>query len=196
MIVLPYWLRKVLYPVYMTGLRKTWRGKRFDNTEDAKPLTSIYRLEMTDNHRQQFPFSRLQGKKIMIVNTASDCGFVEQYHELQKLYIDYFDKLVIIVFPSNDFDHQEQGSDEQIAAFCDERYAATFPIMSKSMVLKGDAQNSIYQWLTHAEENGWNNHPPDWNFGKYLIDEQGKLMHYFGTAISPFSKEVLKAINQ
>lgn len=178
----------------MTALRKTWRGKLFYNEEHALPLLSVHDIEVTDNHKLQFPFTRLKGKKILIVNTASDCGFVDQFNELQKLYVQYFDKLMIVVFPSNDFDNQEKASDEEIAIFCKDNYGVTFPIMRKSSVLKGNAQNEIYKWLTDAYQNGWNDHAPDWNFSKYLIDENGVLTHYFGTSISPFSKEILKAI--
>lgn len=179
----------------MTALRKTWRGKLFYNADNAQPVLPIHDIEVMDNHRHQFPFKTLKGKKILIVNSASDCGFVDQFNELQKLYVQYFDKLMIIVFPSNDFDNQEQGSDEEIAIFCKDNYGVTFPVMGKSNVLKGPAQNEVYKWLTDADHNGWNDHAPDWNFSKYLIDEDGMLTHYFGTSISPFSKEILKAIN-
>ena len=138
----------------------------------------------------------LKGKKVMLVNTASDCGYTDQYDDLQKLYEEYKDKLVVIGFPANDFKEQEKGTDEEIAQFCKLNFGVTFPLMKKSSVIKGPQQNEVFKWLTDSAKNGWNNKPPSWNFSKYIVNEEGVLTNYFGSSISPMSKDVLKAINK
>jgi glutathione peroxidase len=130
----------------------------------------------------------------MLVNTASDCGYTNQYTDLQELADEYKDKLVIIGFPANDFKEQEKGTDEEIAQFCKVNYGVSFPLMKKSGVIKSAQQNPVYQWLTDSAKNGWNNKPPAWNFTKYLINENGVLVNYFGSSVSPMSNEVLTAI--
>jgi glutathione peroxidase len=128
------------------------------------------------------------------VNTASDCGYSNQYNQLQELSQKYKDKLVVLGFPANDFKEQEKGSDQEIAAFCKANYGVSFPLMSKSVVIRSDQQNPVFQWLTDSSRNGWNNKQPGWNFSKYIVDEKGMLTHYFGSSVSPLSKDVLKAI--
>ncbi|MCY7309700.1 MAG: glutathione peroxidase, partial [Chitinophagaceae bacterium] len=130
----------------------------------------------------------------MLVITASDCGYTNQYEELQKLSDKYKDKLVIIVFPANDFKEQEKGTDTDIAAFCKKNYGITFSLAQKSVVIKSANQNPVFQWLTDSAKNGWNTKPPGWNFSKYLVNEQGVLTNYFGSSISPMSDDVMKAI--
>lgn len=131
----------------------------------------------------------------MIVNTASNCGYTNQYAELQNLYEHFKEKLIIIAFPANDFKEQEKGSNEEIAQFCQMNYGITFPLAKKSKVLKSADQNKVFEWLTHKELNGWNEQEPTWNFSKYLIDEKGHLTHYFDPAVSPLSKEVKAIVN-
>jgi len=132
----------------------------------------------------------------LLVNTASDCGYTNQYDDLQKLYEENKDKLVIIGFPANDFKEQEKGSDEEIAQFCKLNFGVSFPLMKKSTVIKSPQQNTIFQWLTDSTKNGWNNKPPRWNFTKYLVNEEGMLTDYFGSSIPPMSKDVIDAINK
>ena len=132
----------------------------------------------------------------MLVNTASDCGFTPQYHDLQNLYQEFKDKLTIIGFPANDFGEQEKGSDKEIANFCEVNYGVSFPLAKKSKVVKGPDQNKIFEWLTNKNENGWNEQQPTWNFCKYLVDENGKLTHFFESSVSPTSKEVIDAIQK
>ena len=119
------------------------------------------------------------------MNTASDCGYTAQYDDLQKMYMENKDKLIILGFPSNDFGNQEKGNDEEIAQFCKINFGITFPLMKKTVVKKTSAQNSVFRWLTDKKENGWNDHQPDWNFSKYFVNEEGILTHYFGPSISP-----------
>lgn len=131
---------------------------------------------------------------MLLVNTASDCGYTPQYTELQKLYEDTKEAVEIIAFPANDFKEQEKGNDEEIAAFCTVNYGLSFPVAKKSSVVKGAAQNPVFRWLTDKSLNGWNDQPPSWNFSKYLVDEDGVLTHCFAPQISPLSEAVVKEI--
>ncbi len=130
----------------------------------------------------------------MLVNTASDCGYTGQYDDLQKLSEKYKDRLVVIGFPANDFKEQEKGTDEEIAAFCKINFGVSFPLMKKSSVKKGPEQNPVFQWLTDPAKNGWSKQPPSWNFCKYLVDEEGRLTHYFASTIEPLSTHITSAL--
>lgn len=186
---------KAIYPAWMWWTKL--RGK--NNTELSnrqKPPVSFYSLKGILNNNTELDFDSLKGKKLLLVNTASDCGYTNQYDDLQKLYEEYNDKLAVIGFPANDFKEQEKGSDEEIAQFCKLNYGVTFPLMKKSTVIKSPEQNHIFQWLTDSTKNGWNNKPPSWNFTKYLVNEEGVLTNYFGPSISPMSKDIINAINK
>lgn len=164
------------------------------NTLSVKPQTSIYNLEINLSNQQKISLQQLQGKKILFVNTASDCGYTAQYDELQKLYQQKKESIVIIGFPSNDFKNQESKSDEEINAFCKLNFGVTFLLAKKSVVSKLPEQNSIFNWLTHKELNGWNDKAPYWNFTKYLVNESGVLTHVFHPATSPLSNDVVKEL--
>ena len=164
------------------------------NEKGIQPSQSIYELNVSLNTGETIPLKQFAGKKILIVNTASDCGYTDQYDELQQLYNQQEKKLVVIGFPANDFKQQEKGSDEQIAEFCRLNYGITFPLSKKSVVIKSAEQNPVFRWLTDKSLNGWNDKEPTWNFSKYLIDEQGVLTHYFDPAVSPLSKDVLSTL--
>jgi len=187
---------KTVYPVWM------WWGKlRGKNVAELtnnqkQPVVSFYSLKGVLNNNAGLDFNSLKGKKVLLVNTASNCGYTNQYDDLQKLYEQNQDSLVIIGFPANDFKEQEKGSDEEIAEFCKFNYGVTFPLMKKSSVIKSPQQNSVFQWLTDSTKNGWNNKQPTWNFSKYLVNEQGILTNYFGSSVSPMSKDVLDAIKK
>lgn len=187
---------KAAYPAIMwfSGLSKKKAAVLANET--AVPAVSFYSLNTTAIDGSSFDFATLKGKKVMIVNTASDCGFTDQYAELQKLYDTYKESLVILAFPANDFKEQEKGSDETIAAFCKKNYGVSFPIMSKSIVVISPAQNSVFKWLTDPAMNGWNRKAPSWNFSKYLVNEKGQLTHYFDAGVSPLSNEVTNAVEQ
>jgi glutathione peroxidase len=185
---------KLIYPLWMWYSRsKESRKKVLQNKKNVKPLQSIYSLSARLNSDAELNFNSLKGKKVLLVNTASDCGYTNQYDDLQKLFEKNNDKLIIIGFPANDFKEQEKGNDEEIAQFCKVNFGITFPLAKKSSV-KGDHQNEVFKWLSDKNKNGWNNKPPSWNFSKYLVNEQGVLTHYFDPAISPLSEEVKKVI--
>lgn len=155
---------------------------------------SFYSLSATRNDGGRIDFTSLRGKKVMIVNTASECGYTNQYEDLQNLHERFGDRLVILAFPANDFKEQEKGTDEEIAQFCKVNYGISFPLMKKSVVVRSPGQNPVYVWLTDPAKNGWNGKQPSWNFSKYLVDEEGRLTHYFDPSISPTSDEVLEAV--
>lgn len=143
---------------------------------------------------QPFDFATLKGKKVMIVNTASKCGLTPQYEQLQALYKKYGgDKFVIIGFPANNFANQEPGTASEIMEFCSINYGVTFPLMEKVSV-KGDDQHPVYQWLTQKEKNGVEESTVQWNFQKYLIDEEGKLVKMIPPRTKPDDLEIINWI--
>jgi glutathione peroxidase len=157
----------------------------------ASGQTSFYDIKVEDIEGNTFNFSTLKGKKVMIVNTASKCGFTPQYKQLQALYDEYGgEKFVIIGFPANNFLNQEPGSNEDIAEFCEKNYGVTFPMMSKISV-KGDEMHPLYQWLTSKEKNGIMDSKVSWNFQKYLIDETGVLADVVKPATKPNDPQIL-----
>lgn len=187
---------KAVYPAFMWMAKLTGtNAKELANT-DKTPIVPFYSLKDTLNDGSVFDFAQLKGKKVILVNTASDCGYTDQYGDLQKLYEANKDQLTIIGFPANDFKEQEKGDDASIATFCQRNYGVSFLLMKKSSVVKGTDQNPVFQWLTNASQNGWNNEAPAWNFSKYIVNENGVLTNYFGSTISPLSDTFIKAIGK
>jgi glutathione peroxidase len=156
---------------------------------------SIYDFKVQALDGSTIDFSQFKGKKILIVNTASKCGFTPQYKDLEALYEQHKDKLVIVGFPANNFLWQEPGDNNAIAAFCQKNYGVSFPMASKISV-KGRNMAPIYQWLTKKEYNHFKNSAVKWNFQKYLIDEKGALVAVFDPGTKPTEPEVLAAINK
>lgn len=158
------------------------------------PMTqekNIYQFEVQDLYGKPFDFSQLKGKKVMIVNTASECGLTPQYEELQKLYELFQDSdFEIIGFPANNFGGQEPGSDEEIAAFCEQNYGVSFPMMSKISV-KGEDMHPIYQYLTQKSQNGVQDSEVQWNFQKYLLNEEGQLVKVIEPRTLPTDPEII-----
>jgi glutathione peroxidase len=130
----------------------------------------------------------LKGKKILMVNTASECGFTDQYESLQKLSLQYKDKIVLIGFPANNFGGQEPGSNDEIAEFCKKNYGVDF-LMSKKISVKGDDQNELFKWLTNQPNPDFTG-DIKWNFEKFLINENGKLIHRFRSTTNPLDKDI------
>jgi len=157
------------------------------------PVTSFYNLEANSIFGEDIKMGLYKGKKILVVNVASKCGLTPQYAQLEQLYQEHSDKLIILGFPSNDFLRQEPGSNQEIATFCSTKYAVTFPLFEKTRV-KGSKKHSVYDWLTDPKQNGWNKKGPSWNFTKYLIDENGKLIKRFSPKTSPLSDEITTLI--
>lgn len=152
--------------------------------------SSFYELSAKKINGETLEFSELKSKKIMIVNTASKCGFTPQYEELQKLYDEYGgEDFMIIGFPANNFLRQEPGTDEDIKEFCSVNYGVTFQMMSKISV-KGKDMHPVYKWLTKEKNNGVMDSGVSWNFQKYLIDETGNLIKMLKPKVSPISDDV------
>jgi glutathione peroxidase len=185
---------RLIYPLVL------WAGKRkgiariLRNREKKQPPVAFHSLEATLNGNKSLPFASLKGKKVLLVNTASNCGFTGQYAELQQLFEQQQGELVVIGFPANDFKEQEKGDDAAIASFCQLNYGVSFPLAAKASVVKGPSQHPVFRWLSEPELNGWNEVPPVWNFSKYLIDEEGVLTHVFEPSVSPLDPEVTAAL--
>jgi glutathione peroxidase len=177
-------LRKA-YPLLMKLSASSSKSKVLFPPEGSalQPISSDLSLQLNDG--SCWNLAQSQGKFTLLVNTASDCGFTPQYTQLQQLADDFRDTLLIIGVPANDFKNQESGSDADIAQFCTRNYGVTFPIARKTSVVKGLEQHPVYGWLTHAKSNGWNDRSPDWNFSKYLLSPDGKLLAYFGPGVEP-----------
>lgn len=152
-------------------------------------LKSIYDFKVEALDGGTIDFSAFKDKKVLIVNTASECGYTPQYEGLEKLYKTYKDKLVVVGFPANNFGGQEPGTNTDIKEFCKKNYGVTFPMAAKISV-KGDDIAPIYQWLCHKSENGVLDAEIKWNFGKFLLDEKGKLIAYFPSKVTPMSEEI------
>jgi len=153
--------------------------------------TSIHTFKVKSIDGGEIDFSKFKGKKILVVNTASQCGYTPQYEALEKVYKQYKDKLVVVGFPCNQFGGQEPGSNEEIQSFCKARYGVTFPLSTKVDV-KGDNIAPIYKWLCNKSENGVLDASIAWNFNKFLLDEDGKMIAYFPSKVTPDSEEILK----
>lgn len=186
---------KAIYPLIML------KGKLFPskldiqkNTLQAQPSTSIYDLQLVLNNGTTIALSKYKGQKLVIVNTASDCGYTGQYDELESVFTEYKGKVTMLAFPANDFKNQETATNDTIAQFCRMNYGISFPIAQKANVVKGSLQHPIFQWLSSREKNGWCNQAPIWNFCKYIINEEGILTHFFSQNVSPNSKVFLASL--
>ncbi|MCD6012136.1 MAG: glutathione peroxidase [Flavipsychrobacter sp.] len=156
---------------------------------------SIYDFKVEGLRGETIDFAKFKGKKIMIVNTASECGYTPQYADLQATYEKYKDKLVIVGFPANDFGKQEPGSNQEIEAFCKKNYGVTFPMAAK-ITVKGDEKAPIYVWLTEQKYNKLKDSEVKWNFQKYLINEKGELVAVFPHKMKPTDAEIVAAIER
>lgn len=167
---------------------------RPENTP-ASLNSSFFQFTVNSLDGQPVALEQFKGKKIIVLNTASECGFTPQYADWETFYEANKDSVVVLGFPCNDFGGQEPGSAGQIKSFCEKNYGVTFPMFEKVSV-KGSGKSPVYQWLTDPAQNGWNTQEPTWNFCKYVLDETGALTHFFASNVKPGSKEFLKAMGQ
>lgn len=164
------------------------------STEKTK--SSIHQFKVKDIEGKEFDFSTLKGKKIMVVNTASECGLTPQYEQLEAIYKKYKDKnFVIIGFPANNFGAQEPGTNAEIATFCTKNYGVTFPMMEKVSV-KGKDMCEVYQFLTEKSKNGLENSSVKWNFQKYLLDKDGILVKVIPPTTKPDDASIIEWIEK
>jgi len=166
-------------------------------TQNSPPIVSsqsFYDFKMKTIDGKMFDFATLKGKKVLIVNTASHCGFTSQYKKLEELYKTYADKKFIILgFPANNFAGQEPGSNEEIKSFCSKNYGVSFPMFEKISV-KGDDMHPLYQWLTKKKNNGVSDTSVSWNFQKFMVDENGKWAGTVSSIRSPDCARIVKWI--
>lgn len=159
------------------------------------PTAPLYDIEINSLKGNPINLSDYKGKMILIVNVASECGFTKQYADLQKLYDQYQDNLMIIGVPCNQFGGQEPGTAVEIQTFCEKNYGVNF-LMTEKVDVKGSNQHPLYKWLTSKELNGKSNSTVKWNFQKYLINDEGFLVDYYFSMTSPTSDKITKHLNQ
>ncbi|MEO6683694.1 MAG: glutathione peroxidase [Ginsengibacter sp.] len=177
------------YPIRMKVSEMTGIGISIhENTGNKKAPVSFYSLSMISNTGHEISFERYRGKKILIVNVASKCGYTPQYAALENLYKSE-SNLEVLGFPTNDFGNQEPGENKEILDFCERNYGVSFPLFQKSIV-SGPYKNRVFDWLTDKNKNGWNDLEPNWNFYKYIIDEHGNLMTIASSSTEPASLEL------
>lgn len=154
---------------------------------------SFYDFKMTAIDGQIIDFSQYKGKKVLLVNVASKCGYTPQYADLQELHELYGNKVAVLGFPANNFGKQEPGSNDEIALFCSENYGVSFQMFEKISV-KGDEMHPLYHWLSEKKYNGWNDDEPNWNFCKYLVNEKGELVAFFPSKVKPLDEEIISKL--
>ena len=152
-----------------------------------------YKIQALDSD-QVIDLASFKGKKLLIVNVASKCGYTPQYEDLQKLSMQYEDKLVVLGMPCDQFGDQELDTEIAIKQFCTEKFDVSFP-MTTVVEVKGDNQHPIYQWLTQKSMNGKGDYSVSWNFNKFLIDENGNLLEHYPSKVKPMDDEILKYLN-
>ena len=161
--------------------------------KDFISKSKFYDLSAIDIDGNLVDFSSFIGKKVLIVNVASKCGYTSQYKDLQELHNRYNEKITILAFPSNNFGFQEPGSNDQIEEFCETNFGIKFQLFEKSDV-RGKNSNNVYKWLSSIDDNGWNDKSPRWNFFKYLIDERGSLKAVYSSNVNPLDKEIIEFV--
>lgn len=179
---------KLFYPL-LIRLGKWSKKNRKVLINLEKNSKGFYDLSFEKNKGAIISTSSLLGKKILIVNTASGCGYTSQYEKLEELATTY-PNTEVVCFPANDFKQQEKASDDNIASFCKLNYGNRFTLAKKTVVVKKEGQHPIYEWLCDPAKNGWNDRAPSWNFCKYLIDEVGNLVGFFEAGIEPDEKSI------
>jgi glutathione peroxidase len=155
----------------------------------ASTATSVYDFKLKTIDGEEITLAKFKGKKLLLVNVASKCGYTPQYTDLQALHEKYKDKLVIVGFPANNFGSQEPGSNKEISEFCSKNYGVSFLMMEKISV-KGNDMHPLYKWLSTKEMNGVCDKSPGWNFCKYLINEKGQIIQFYKSDVNPLSEEI------
>jgi ABC-type multidrug transport system ATPase subunit/glutathione peroxidase-family protein len=184
-------LRNTVYAL----LKRFASKSTLSNLKKVKPMKSIFDIPLVDIQGRTVNLNAFKGKKILVVNTASECGYTPQYAQLEELHQQFGHAIAVLGFPCNDFGGQEPGSELEIKTFCQARYGVTFPLFSKLHVT-GVEKHPLYSWLTDPALNGWNSQEPTWNFCKYVIDEEGKLLHFLNANIDPFDERISRIMEK
>ena len=172
------------------------KTKTIDPTKTTSASSSVYDIALLGIDGQtRIDLSQYKGKKVLIVNTASKCGYTPQYAELQQLQDKFADKLIVIGCPCNQFMDQEPGAAEEIVSFCQKNYGVTFPL-SQKLDVKGGNQHPLYRWLCNKAQNGAMDATVGWNFNKFLINESGQLIGYFPSSVKPLAPELVAAVQK
>lgn len=188
-------LAAISLTTYNTCVNRSVGRPSVDDTKKAKTMQSFFELKSRSLAGDTVAMSQFAGKKVVVLNVASKCGYTPQYADWQKFYEENKESVVVLGFPSNDFGRQEPGTAEEITEFCERNYGVTFPMFEKAVV-KGEGKHPVYVWLSDPKLNGWNKEEPTWNFCKYLINEKGELTHFFGSNVKPSSQEFFNALSQ
>lgn len=191
-------MKKILFAFAIIAFAFTGFIQKQEPVNNVSPYEmvmekSFYDFKMKDINGQEVDFSQFKGKKLLLVNVASKCGYTKQYEDLQKLHQEHGDEVTIIGFPANNFGGQEPGTNEEIKEFCSSKFGVTFMMMDKISV-KGDDKAPLYKWLSDKNLNGWNDKEPTWNFCKYFINEKGELVKFFASSVKPMDEEILQLI--
>lgn len=169
-------------------------GVALTKPENAMAITSFYDFKMTTlDNGGIIDFQEFKGKKVILINVASECGYTPQYVDWEAFHKQYGEKVVVLGFPANNFGGQEPGTNAEIGAFCQKNYGVTFQLFEKISV-KGSDQHPLYQWLSQKGKNGWNDQAPTWNFCKYVVNEQGELTNFFPSGVKPEDEAFKKAV--
>lgn len=177
----------IIIVVILMGILSLFSGNLFSPAKE-KFKGSLYDIKAPALDGTPVDFQKYKGKNLLIVNTASRCGYTPQYEDLQKLHETYGLQVTILGFPANDFLWQEPGSNDEIASFCQKNYGVTFQMFGK-VIVKGKGQHPVYQWLTAKSGK-----KPSWNFCKYIVDKKGNVIGFYGPKVSPLDEEIINKI--
>ena len=189
-------MKKIFIIILAVGafLQSCTQQKKEISKDKNSAMETIYNYKVESLNGSEIDFADFKGKKILIVNTASECGFTKQYADLEEISKTYPDKVVVVGFPANNFGNQESGTNEEIGAFCEKNFGVTFPLAAKVSV-KGDDIAPIFKYLTEKDINGVKNTTILWNFTKFLVDENGKLIDSFISTTKPTDEKITKYFN-
>ena len=169
-------------------------AKTRPTTMTTVPVKSLYDFKMKAlMGNETIDFSKYKGKKVVLLNVASKCGYTSQYADWEQFHEKHGNDVVVLGFPANNFGGQEPGSDGDIATFCQKNYGVKFQLFSKISVTGAD-QHPLYKWLSDKAQNGWNDKAPTWNFCKYVVNEKGEVTNFFASGVKPTDKEFLKSV--